>query len=98
MSKKNPTPKDEPEARLHMSMDNFSFFNKNVNSYIKQITSILDAGHSLMLYMTQSSSLSNDLHKLDRHLASDYEMHIQYRVDQYEKAQVIVILQAEVEA
>ena len=95
MSKTNPTPKDEPEARLHMSMNEFSFFGKDVNSHMKQIRSILDAGHSLKLYMTQSTSLSNDLYKLNRHLASDYDLHIRYRMDEYKKAQVIVILQME---
>tara|TARA_R100000541_G_scaffold55635_1_gene64614 strand:- start:32 stop:331 length:300 start_codon:yes stop_codon:yes gene_type:complete len=97
MPKNNPTPKNpNPEARLHMSMNDFSFFGKNVNSYMRQITSILDAGHTLKLYMTQSTSLSNDLHKLDLMLAPDYEMHIRYRSDSYDQSQVIVILQMEV--
>lgn len=101
MPKNNPTPENptpEPKARLHMIMPDFSFFGKNVNSYLRQIKNILNAGNTLKLYMTQSTSLSQDLHRLDMHLADEYEIHFQYRVDDYNKSQVIVILQAEVSA
>jgi hypothetical protein len=47
MPKNNPTPENpnpEPKARLHMSMNDFSFFGKNVSSYLQQIKESLTQG------------------------------------------------------
>ena len=97
MNKTKPTPKDQkPKPRLHLSMREFSFFGKDTDAVILELKTILDAGHTLSLNMTQSTSLSNDLFTLDAHLAPEYEMHMRYKRDEYEKAQVIVILQKEV--
>tara|TARA_R110002126_G_C10146403_1_gene471203 strand:- start:129 stop:434 length:306 start_codon:yes stop_codon:yes gene_type:complete len=101
MTETKPTPKDQkPKPQLHLSMKDFSFFGKDTDAVILELKTILDSGHTLCLEMTQSTSLSNDLFTLDRHLAYDagYEMHMRYKRDEYEKAQVIVILQKEVVA
>jgi hypothetical protein len=99
MSKKTPTPEDEEEEQMYLSMREFSFFGKNENSYLRQIRGLLDSGHTLSLYMTQSTSLSNDLYKLNMMLSSKYEMNIRFRADEYDQAQVIVNLtQREVSA
>lgn len=99
MNKKNPTPENQkPKAKLHLSMREFSFFGKDNQAVRDEIKSILDSGHSLSLKMTQSTSLSTDLYTLDLMFASQYEMHIRFRRDEYKKGQVIVILQQEVSA
>ena len=96
MNKTKPTPETQPKTRLHLSMREFSFFGKDKVPLIVELKTILDSGHSLSLNMTQSTSLSNDLFTLDAHLAPEYEMHMRYKRDDYEKAQVIVILQKKV--
>jgi len=97
MSKNNKTQEDQkPKAKLHLSMREFSFFGKDTDAVILELKTILDSGHSLSLNMTQSTSLSNDLFILDMALAQfGYEMHMRYKRDDYEKAQVIVILKKE---
>ena len=98
MNKTKPTPETQPKKRLHLSMREFSFFGEDTDAVIVELKTILDSGHTLSLNMTQSTSLSNDLFTLDAHLAPEYEMHMRYKRDEYEKAQVIVILQKEVVA
>ena len=97
MNKTKPTPKDQkPKPQLHLSMKDFTFFNTNGHALILELKTILDSGHTLSLYMTQSTTLSNDLYTLDTMLAHfGYEMHMRYKKDDG-KAQVIVILQKEV--
>jgi len=95
MKKNNPTPK-KPTARLTLSMREFSFFGKDNDAVITELKTILDSGHYLSLYMTQSTALSNDLFILDTRLSLDYGMNTRFRTDEYEKAQVIVHLQKEV--
>ena len=98
MSKKTPTLENQPKPQLHLSMREFSFFSKDTDAVILELKTILESGHTLCLEMTQSTSLSNDLFILDRHLAynAGYKMHMRYKNDEYQKAQVIVILQKEV--
>lgn len=95
MSKTDPTPEAPPE-RLCMSMREFSFFAKNKKSYLNEIKKIVDAGHTLTLYMTQSTSLSNDLYILNSNFARHYRIEYGFRKDEYDKAQVIVYLEQEV--
>lgn len=92
MSKKDPTPIN---ARLHMSMNDFSFFSRDVGAVIDEIKIILAQGHTLTLNMTQSTSLSTDLHIINDSFNRDYEIHYRFKKDQYEKSQVVVILQME---
>ena len=99
MNKTKPTPKDQkPKPRLHLSMREFSFFGKDTDAVILELKTILDAGHTLSLNMTQSTSLSNDLFTLDSQLVLPnfgYEMHMRFPKNNG-KALVMVILQKEV--
>ena len=93
MSKETPT----PQNRLSLTMKDFSFFGKNVKSYRNQLKSILESGHFLILEMTTSTSLAQDLYEL--HLLTmrmnGVTMHYDYKIqEQYSNkpAQVVVIL------
>jgi len=97
MNKKTPTP-EKPKAILTLSMREFSFFGKDNDAVITELKTILDSGHYLSLYMTQSTSLSSDLFTLDAHFSHTYEMNTRFRTDEYKKAQVIAHLQKKVVA
>lgn len=92
MKKNNKTPENKPKAKLHMSMREFSFFGKDNKAVIAEMKTILDSGHSLSLNMTQSTCLSNDLWELQYSFKGIYEMDFRFRKDDYDKAQVIVVL------
>lgn len=96
MSKTNPTPED-PEVGLNLNMNDFSFFGAYKNSKVIQIERLLQQGHYLTLYMTQSTSLSNDLYMIDKLFRSWCRIEYNFRKDKYGKAQVIVYLEKEVE-
>jgi len=49
---------------MRITVDDFSFFAKDVEKEIKELKILLDRGHSLELIMTRSSSLNNDLCKI----------------------------------
>ena len=98
MNKKTPTP-EKPKAILTLSMREFSFFSKDNDAVITELKTILDSGHYLRLYMTKSTSLSNDLFILDTALAGfGYEMNTRFTLDDDGKAQVVVILNKKVNA
>ena len=96
MSKTNPTPED-PEIGLNLSMDDFSFFGVYKNSVVTQLERLLQQGHYLTLYMTQSTSLSNDLYMIHKLFRAWCRIEYNFRKDEYDKAQVIVYLEKRVE-
>ena len=90
------TPK--PKARLHLEMKQFTFFGKDQELMIDEMFTILDSGHTLTLFMTQSTCLSSDLWTLNNIFQHDYEIHYRFKKDEYDNPQVVVILQMEEEA
>ena len=99
MSKTAPTPEaPKPKARLNLVMKDFSFFAKDKDLVIDEMFTILDSGHYLTLFMTQSSSLSNDLYTISHLFRYDYKIDFDFTKDEYDKGQVIVYLEKEVQA
>lgn len=92
MSDKTPTP-----TRLSLTMKDFTYFSKDRSSLNDELKKILESGHFLILEMTTSSSLAQDLYYL--HLLTmnsrGVEMHYDYKIQkQYSNkpAMVVVIL------
>lgn len=93
MSKETPTPK----TRLSLTMKDFSYFSKDRSSVNDELKKILGDGHFLILEMTTSTSLAQDLYHL--HLLTmsirGVQMHYDYKIqEQYSNkpAMVVVIL------
>ena len=90
MSKTNPT-------RLSLTMKDFSYFGKDQKAVNDELKKILESGHFLILEMTTSSSLAQDLYEV--HLLTmtmnGVTMHYDYKIQkQYSNnpAMVVVIL------
>ena len=87
--KKTPT-------RLSLTMKDFSYFSKDRSSINDELKKILESGHFLILEMTTSTSLSQDLYHLHLLTMSNrgVSMHYDYKIQKEysNKAQVVVIL------
>ena len=80
--------------KLALTMEKFTFWNKDKEELKKSIKELLDSKHHLKLRMTTSTSLANDLYLM--HICAsmlwDVRMGIHYDTSNEEKVRVVVHL------
>lgn len=80
--------------KLALTMEKFTFWNKDKEELKKSIKALLDSKHHLKLRMTTSTELANDLYMVHimASMTWDVRMRIDYEKESNHEARVVVHL------